>query len=141
MGQGRGIKEVGYIDCAGGGQVVVKGNIAYIGNMSAPDGTVIYDVSDPKRPRELSRMGMIPGTHSHKVRVENDLMVINREVNPYQLGAPSDFKGGLGIYDVSKPQKPKLLANWETHGMGVHRSTSTGATPTYLRPSKAIYLP
>jgi hypothetical protein len=38
MGQGRGIKEVGYIDCAGGGQVVVKGNIAYIDNMSGRTG-------------------------------------------------------------------------------------------------------
>ena len=25
MGQGKGIREVGYIDCAGGGQVTVKG--------------------------------------------------------------------------------------------------------------------
>ena len=36
MAKGKGIREVGYIDCAGGGQVVVKGNIAYIGNMSPP---------------------------------------------------------------------------------------------------------
>jgi hypothetical protein len=100
---------------------------------------LIYDVSDPKRPRELSRMGMIPGTHSHKVRVENDLMVINREVNPYQLGAPSDFKGGLGIYDVSKPQKPKLLANWETHGMGVHRFDFDGRY-AYISPTVKGYL-
>jgi len=82
MAQGKGMREVGYIDCAGGGQIVVKGSFAYIGNMSAPDGTVIYDVRDPKHPKELARLGMITGTHSHKVRVENDLMVINREVNP-----------------------------------------------------------
>ena len=44
MGKGKGVREVGYIDCAGGGQVVVKGDIAYIGNMSAPDGTVIINV-------------------------------------------------------------------------------------------------
>ncbi len=39
MAQGQGIREVGYIDCEGGGQVVVKNNIAYIGNMKAPEET------------------------------------------------------------------------------------------------------
>ncbi len=121
MGQAKGIKEVGYFDCAGGGQVVVKGATAYIGNMAAPDGTVIVDVSDPKHPREIARLGMMLGTHSHKVRVANDIMVINHERNPYQLGAPDEFKGGVGIYDVSSPAKPKLIHRWETHGSGVHR--------------------
>lgn len=121
MGEAKGIRQVGYFDCAGGGQVVVKDNIAYIGNMAAPDGTVIVDVSDPKHPRELSRMGMLPGTHSHKVRVANDLMVINQEANPYQLGAPDDYNGGVSIFDVSQPAAPKLITRWHAHGMGVHR--------------------
>lgn len=139
MGAGRGIREVGYIDCAGGGQVTIRNNIAYIGNMSAPDGTVIFDVSDPKNPRELSRMGMITGTHSHKVRVEGDLMVINRERNPYQLGAPDSFKGGLGIYDVSGKGKPRLITNWETEGMGVHRFDFDGRY-AYISPTVKGYL-
>lgn len=121
MGQASGIREVGYFDCAGGGQVVVKGGVAYIGNMRAPDGTVIVDVSDPKRPRELARLGMVLGTHSHKVRVANDLMIVNRERNPYQLGAPADFRGGVGIYDVSRRGEPRLITAWETEGEGVHR--------------------
>jgi hypothetical protein len=120
MGQGVGIKEVGYVDCAGGGQVVVQNKVAYIGNMSNPDGTTIVDVSDPLHPRDLSRLGMVPGTHSHKVRVKNDLMLVNREFVSPQL-APSSFKGGLGIYDISAPAKPKLICNWETPGKGVHR--------------------
>jgi len=44
MGQGKGIKEVAYFDCAGGGQVVVDRNVAYVGNMRSPDGTTIVDV-------------------------------------------------------------------------------------------------
>lgn len=139
MGQCKGIREVGYINCAGGGQVVVVGNIAYVGNLSAPDGTLILDVSDPKNPREIARLGMIVGTHSHKVRVANDLMVINRERNPYQLGAPDQFKGGLGIYDVSNPAKPKLITNWETHGMGVHRFDFDGRY-AYISPTVKGYL-
>jgi len=139
MGQGKGIREVGYIDCAGGGQVVIRNNIAYIGNMGAPDGTVIFDVSDPRHPRELSRLGMVTGTHSHKVRVENDIMVINRELNPFQLGAPKDFKGGLGIYDVSKPAEPTLITEWETDGMGVHRFDFDGRY-AYISPTVTGYL-
>ncbi len=139
MGQGKGIREVGYIDCAGGGQVTVKGGVAYIGNMEAPDGTVVVDVSDPKHPRELSRLGMFVGTHSHKVRVAGDLMVVNREVNPYQRGAAADFRGGLAIYDVSTPARPKLITNWETGGHGVHRFDFDGRY-AYISPTVTGYL-
>jgi hypothetical protein len=139
VGHAKGIREVGYFDCAGGGQVVVKNNIAYIGNMAAPDGTVIVDVSDPKHPKELARLGMLIGTHSHKVRVANDLMVINRERNPYQLGAPDDFKGGLGIYDVSKRGKPELITRWETPGDGVHRFDFDGRY-VYCSPTARGYV-
>lgn len=45
MGQGKGLCAVGYINCAGGGQVTVKGDVAYIGNMDAPDGTVVVDIN------------------------------------------------------------------------------------------------
>lgn len=139
MPQGKAIREVGYIDCAGGGQVVVKGNTAYIGNMTAPHGTLIYDVSEPTRPRPLARLEMSTGTHSHKVRVENDIMVINRERNPFQPGAPGEFKGGLGIYDVSRPERPRLITNWETEGMGVHRFDFDGRY-AYISPTAAGYL-
>ena len=120
MGQGIGIKEVSYIDCQGGGQVVVQNNVAYIGNMSNPDGTTIVDVKDPKIPKRVSHLGMLPGTHSHKVRVKGDLMLVNREGLRGQM-APEGFKGGLGIYDISKPLEPKLITEWQTEGRGVHR--------------------
>lgn len=121
MGTGQGVREVGYIDCPGGGQIVVKNGIAYVGNMKAPEGTMVFDVKDPRNPKQLALIEIATGTHSHKVRVEGDLMVINQEVNPFQPGAPSDFKGGLAIYDVSTPAKPRLITRWETEGMGVHR--------------------
>jgi hypothetical protein len=82
---------------------------------------------------------MITGTHSHKVRVEGDLMVINRERNPYQLGAPDSFRGGLGIYDVSTPARPRLIVNWETPGMGVHRFDFDGRY-AYISPTVEGYL-
>ena len=39
MGSGVGLRQVGYVDCAGGGQVVVQNGIAYIGHMRSPNGT------------------------------------------------------------------------------------------------------
>ena len=35
--------------------------------------------------------------------------------------AATEFGGGLGIYDVENPAKPKLITKWTTHGKGVHR--------------------
>jgi hypothetical protein len=138
-GKGAGVREVGYIDCAGGGQVIVRGGVAYVGHVNAPDGTLIVDVSDPKHPRELASLGMPIGTHSHKVRVDGDLMLINRERNPFQQGGPESFTGGLGIFDVSTPAKPRLIANWETAGMGVHRFDFDGRY-AYISPTVEGYL-
>ncbi|MDH4293130.1 MAG: hypothetical protein OEV84_03465, partial [Betaproteobacteria bacterium] len=40
---GSGIQPLSFTDCAGGGQVVVERNIAYVGNMRNPYGTLIFD--------------------------------------------------------------------------------------------------
>lgn len=141
MAQGKGIRQVGYIDCPGGGQVVVKNGYAYIGSMRAPTGTLIVDVRDPKHPKEVARLEMPKGTHSHKVRVDGDggLMVINHEVNQFDTGAPTEFKGGIGIYDISKPDRPKLITRWETEGQGVHRFDFDGRY-AYLSPTAKGYV-
>ena len=78
--------------------------------------------SDPKNPIVLAELTMAPGTHAHKVRVVGDTMVINQEVNYNDPNPPPpDFRGGIGIYDISNPRKPHLLNRWETGGQGVHR--------------------
>ena len=122
MGTGVGLREVGYFDCAGGGQVAVVDGIAYVGHMRSPHGTSIVDVRDPKHCRELANIAMPPGTHSHKVRVGNGLMLVNHELNAADNSpVPADFNGGIGIYDVSTPAKPREVARWNTRGKGVHR--------------------
>ena len=45
------------------------------------------------------------GWHSHKVRAQNGIMIVNHE--KLGAGGPADFAGGLAIYDVSKPSAPK----------------------------------
>lgn len=124
MADAKGLRQVGYVDCAGGGQVIVENGLAFIGHMRAPHGTSIWDVRDPRSPRELATIAMPPGTHSHKVRVAQGgtVMVVNHEVNGAdQSPIPADWKPGVGIYDVSTPAKPRLLTRWETVGSGVHR--------------------
>ena len=76
MGSGVGLRQVGYVDCAGGGQVVVQNGIAYVAHMRSPHGTTIVDVRDPKNPKQLATLAMPPGTHSHKVRVHGDMVVV-----------------------------------------------------------------
>ncbi|GIS97713.1 MAG: hypothetical protein CM1200mP24_09970 [Gammaproteobacteria bacterium] len=58
---------VSHIDCPGGGQVWVDGDILYVGHMREPAGTTLFDVSDPMSPREIFRIDMPVGWHSHKV--------------------------------------------------------------------------
>lgn len=76
------VRRLARLDIPGGGQVVVDGNHAYVGHMKPPHGTSIIDVSDPKRPRVVTTL-MLPDdhSHSHKVRVVGDVMVVNVEQN------------------------------------------------------------
>ena len=76
MARAKGIRQVAWHDCAGGGQVVVERGIAYIGHMRNPHGTSIVDVRDPRHPKLLAELKMPPATHSHKVRVGNGIMTV-----------------------------------------------------------------
>src|SRR2546429_638198 len=122
-GHSNGIKVVGYFDCYGGGQVVGRERIAYVGHIAPPHGTSIIDVSDPSKPRELAKIAVTEGTLSHKVRVENGVMLVNREIFPIGRKDPS-FRGGLEVYDVSRPADPKRITSFSCRGM--HRFTFDG---------------
>jgi hypothetical protein len=75
----KGFKHLARLDIAGGGQVVVQGDYAYIGHMKAPHGTSILDVSDPTDPKVVSHVEPPEWSHTHKVRVAGDLMITNVE--------------------------------------------------------------
>lgn len=78
----RNLRRVGRIDVPGGGQVSVQNGYAYIGHMKPPHGTSIVDVRDPARPR-LAATIMLQDeqSHTHKVRVVGDIMIVNVEQN------------------------------------------------------------
>lgn len=137
MANSKNTKLVAHIDCPGGGQVWVEGTTLYIGHMRQPTGTTIMDVSDPRHPRQLARLELPPGWHSHKVRVANDIMIVNHERQG--TDATPEFGGGLGIYDVSNPAAPKLITKWRTHGRGVHRYDFDGRY-AYISPTVEGYV-
>ena len=56
MANARHVTHIGHIDCPGGGQVWVDGNILCVGHMRGPAGTSLYDIADPARGRASSRM-------------------------------------------------------------------------------------
>ncbi len=137
MARSKNTKLLANFDCPGGGQVWVVGTTLYVGHMRQPTGTSIVDVSDPRNPKLMANVEVPQGWHSHKVRVANDVMIVNHE----KQGPDGDasFGGGLGIYDVSKPSQPKLITKWRTHGKGVHRYDFDGRY-AYVSPTAEGYV-
>ena len=74
------------LEIPGGGQVTVDGQYAYVGHMKPPHGTTIIDVADPAHPKPVHTL-MLPDaySHSHKVRVAGDVMIVNVEQNNRHL--------------------------------------------------------
>jgi hypothetical protein len=100
-------KLVSHIDCPGGGQVWVEGNVLYIGHMEAPSGTSIVDIADPLKPKLMARIDLPQGWHSHKVRAKDGVMIVNHEA--IGEGGPPNFTGGLAICDVSSAIVPRFF--------------------------------
>lgn len=110
-------RRLGSLDLPGSGQVVVSGNICAVGHMDPPLGTTILDVGDPTRPRVLAQLPVPEDTHSHKVRIHGDLMLVNYEA---YRGAAGTLRG-FGVFDISDPADPRQISMLEIPGRGVHR--------------------
>ena len=137
MAEAHNTKLLAHIDCPGGGQVWVEGTTLFVGHMRPPHGTSLYDVSDPGAPKLLAHLEIPSGWHSHKVRAANGLMVVNHE----RFGSDGDagFGGGLGLYDVSRPDQLAEIGKWRTHGKGVHRFDFDGRY-AYISPTAEGYV-
>lgn len=76
----RNIRQVGHLQIAGGGQIVVQDGYAYVGHMKPPMGTSIIDVRDPSSPTVVAHVPPPDEwSHTHKVRVLGDIMITNVE--------------------------------------------------------------
>jgi hypothetical protein len=89
----RNVRRLGHLDLAGAGQVCVSGRHAYVGHIPNKNhlGTSIVDISDPSQPRVVATITLDDHTsHSHKVRVVGDIMIVNHERNPTAIGRRAD---------------------------------------------------
>jgi hypothetical protein len=134
-----GVREVGQLNCNGGGQIVVDRGIGFIGHMGAPHGTSIVDLNDPANPVVIAKLEIESGLHSHKVQVANGIMIVNREIVGNVTAAKGGLSGGLTIYDVSNPHSPKEITRWNCGGTGVHRFTFDGRY-AYISPEVDGYI-
>lgn len=117
------------------GQVQVTGDIAYIGHMGhSRVGSSIVDVSDPTEPRLITQLGVPSGTHSHKVQVVDDLLLVNYERNRFERNA-RQWQAGLMIYDIEDVNRPKEVGFFEVSGKGVHRMTCWQMPYVYMSAS------
>lgn len=124
--EARNIHLIGHTDLDGHGDcmhVNVKDGFAFVGHMGGDRvGTSVVDVTNPAQPRLVTQILTPPGTHSHKVQVVGDVLLVNHERNPAERDA-TEWSAGTQVYDVSNPAVPKELAFIAAPGKGVHRMT------------------
>jgi len=83
------IRRLAHLDVPGAGQVTIAGNHAYVGHIPNAKqlGTTIIDIADPYHPRVVATVTLDdPTSHSHKVRVVGDVMIVNHERNMTPVG-------------------------------------------------------
>jgi hypothetical protein len=94
----RNVRRLGHLDLPGAGQVTVAGDFAYVGHIPNKQnlGTSIIDIADPSNPRLVATVTLDdPASHSHKVRVAGELMVVNHERNPTPVGRRAEQMPGV----------------------------------------------
>src|ERR1700690_3529632 len=94
----RNVRRLGHLDLPGAGQVTVAGNNAFVGHIPNKQnlGTSIIDIADPANPRLVATVTLDdPTSHSHKVRVAGDLMLVNHERNPTPVGRRAEQMPGV----------------------------------------------
>jgi hypothetical protein len=143
QGEALNMRLVGQTDLNGHGDcmhVNVKDGYAFVGHMGESRvGTSIVDVSDPREPRVINQLRTPDGTHSHKVQVVDDILLVNYERSPYEPNA-SSWQGGLKVFDIANPEQPRELAFLELPGKGVHRMTYWQPPYAFMSGSDEGYL-
>jgi hypothetical protein len=94
----RNVRRLGQLDLPGAGQVNIDGHYAYVGHIPNKQdlGTSIIDIADPANPRLIATVNVGDlGSHSHKVRVAGDIMVVNHERNMTAVGRRAEQMPGV----------------------------------------------
>jgi hypothetical protein len=121
-----GLRLAGHSDlggCGDGMQVLRHGDALYVGHFGISGmGTTILDVADPANPRVVDQWPAPHGSHTHKVQVADDLLLVNQE----QFRGGDPFTAGMLVFDVADPLAPRRIGRFDSDGAGVHRIVWTG---------------
>jgi hypothetical protein len=99
-----------------------KGGLAAVGiqrcdreDAAAFAGVALYDVSDPAKPRELSRLatGVDFGAHELGVVQRPDGRLLVLAAVPYSFNLSQGRQGDLRIIDATNPRRPRQVADWD----------------------------
>lgn len=136
-----GFRLLSHVDFAGAGdcmQIIQRGDHIYVGHMGYTGvGTSVIEVSDPRKPRVVAQIPIPENTHSHKVQIAGDIMMVNHE---QQLHAGEPFSAGLKLYDISVPDLPTEIGWLPIDGHGVHRMWWVGDDLTYFSVRERGYM-
>lgn len=120
------------------GDVWALGDFAYVGNWGGvfddaacpASGVKVVDISDPRKPKMVSRLRNPPNTTSEDVvvrRVETeeftaDIATVGIQACGLGDGPRPERFRGLQFFDVTDPRNPKELSRWkkETEAAGCH---------------------
>lgn len=105
------------------------GKFAYISNYQ---GASIVDVSNPERPRVVSRIKNDPSVQSQYIDVLGNLLIVNQEgVRGPEI---KTWQSGIRIFDIGDPAKPREVGFFKTdeapnrgvHGFWLHEDPKQG---------------
>lgn len=97
--------EIGRLAFGGAGTLTVDGDYAFIGKGTNGQEMAVVDVSDPRRPRLLARVGVPdrPG----RLQAHGDY------VYSADVGNAPPEPGGLRVFDVTRRSQPLVLSVWK----------------------------
>jgi hypothetical protein len=93
--------------------------IFWMAHESAPKNFTAVDVSDPRNPRIVVQTELPHAkVRSNSLDIVGDMMVV-----AYQTSVPGMKPAGFDIFDISVPEKPKLISHFDAsgpHSRGAH---------------------
>jgi hypothetical protein len=103
-----------------------KGDLAAVGlqrcsrQTSGFAGLALYDVTNPRKPKELGRLatGVVSGVHEMGVVQRPDGRVLALAAVPYSFNLSQGRQGDLRIIDITNPRRPRQLADWDVRRDG-----------------------
>lgn len=131
-----------------GVQLMVHRGFGYVGHIFSKGFSVI-DLRDPVNPRPVAFVPAPPNTWNLHLQTHDDLLLVihNKDMfaqadmgdeKAYYKGAVShhatgarDWSAGMAVYDISRPQSPRMIGFLKVEGMGLHRIWYTGGRWAY----------